>query len=169
MKKIFASFLFITLSVVLFAQVPKVTTKVKTLGAINPGVILPINSSLTDTLKSTDTLFYKVQINHSDVGYPYISLLLKGGIAGTDTATVTVTFWQSVDGKTNWTQVLNTTSPTAWATSLTKAVQKAGGMDIDFWRSIAWFRSQFLGIRLICGTSASEKAIYYGSVRFDKY
>jgi hypothetical protein len=167
MKKIFILVFLTAFTASMFAQVPKVATKVKSLAGLSAnGLTIAVNPSYADTLKSTDTIFYKTLVNHSNIGYPYVSLLFKG-VAGADTATVTVTFWQSVDGTHNWTQVLNTTSPTAWATSLTKAVQKAGGMDIDFWRSVGWFQSTYLGVRLICGTSSSFKGIYYGAIRFN--
>ena len=173
MKKIFSLLLLVILTISLFGQLPSGkktdgTSKVKNLGALRAGTVLPINMALTDTLPSNDTLFYKALIDHNFVGYPYISQLLKKA-AGSDTSVITVTLWQSVDGKTNWTQVLAGTSPSAYSYSMTKAIQKAGGIDIDGWRSIMWFRSQYLGIRYISTTVSGYKGIYYGSLRYDNY
>jgi len=118
MKKIFIlGFLFVSLG--LMAQLP-VSTKVKTLSpALVPGGITTLNSSKYDTLKTGDTLFYKVLINHDEIGYPYLSLLLKR-VAGADTATVTATFWQSVDGSTNWQQVKYLSKVTTFLFDTTK-------------------------------------------------
>ncbi len=166
MKKILVSLLLL-ISVTAFCQLPKIATKVKNLGAITAGVIQPINAAYADTLKSADTVFYKLVVNHSRVVFPYVSLNVKA-TAGADTSVITVTFWQSVDG-TRWSQVLNTASPTPWATTISKANQKAGNVDIDFWRSIGWFQSQYLGIRLIATSVSGYKGIYFGSVRVNEY
>ena len=149
-----------------FAQLPKLnlTKKLKTLSTVSAnGLTVAINPVKADTVKSGDTLFYKVPINHSFKGYPYISLLQK--LVTADTV-ATLTFWQSVDGANNWQQVLNTASPTAWAITLAKGNT---GTDISFWRSIGWFESNWLGIRIIAKPKSNHKKIFYGSIRFDNY
>jgi hypothetical protein len=148
----------------MFAQLPQ-TSKVKTLGAVSPGKIMPINNSLTDTLGSNDTIFYKQLVNHDQVCFPYLSLLQKH-VAGADTAVVTITLWQSVDGVHNWKQVKATTSPSAYSFTFSKALQLTGS-EIDGWSAVIWFRSQYIGIRLVSATISSYKAIYYGSIRYD--
>jgi hypothetical protein len=98
-----------------FAQVPKGATtglhskahKVFSLGMINDaGTIAKINPLKVDTLYSQDTLFFIVQINHSAVGYPYITVNTAVGTTSDTTlnTTSTATFWQSADNS-NWTQV----------------------------------------------------------------
>jgi hypothetical protein len=155
---------FLILSINLMAQVPGVTKKVKTLSpSLASGLIANINNSLADTLKSGDTLFYKVVVTHDRVGFPYLSILKK--VVATDT-TADVTFWQSVDGTHNWLQVKNTTSPTAWSTTLAKSTLAT---EYDFWQNVAWFRSQYLGIRFIQRVKSGSKVIVYGSVRYDNY
>jgi hypothetical protein len=172
MKRILSFILIATLTISIFAQLPvnkktDGTSKVKDLGTAKPGDVIPFNPNLKDTLPSNDTLFYKVMVSHDIVVFPYESLLLKK-VAGSDTSVITVTYWQSVDGKTNWQQVLSTTTPSAFSYSWTKALQKTGGVDIDGWRSVVWFRSQYFGARYISSTVSGYKGIYYGSFRFDK-
>ena len=90
-------------SAIAFAQVPTGTGKTKTLGTLQAnGMTLAINPYKADTLKSGDTIFYKIPIYHSSVGVPYISLNTTG--VSSDT-TSTLTFWQSVNGKDNWQQI----------------------------------------------------------------
>ncbi len=195
MKKIISIIFIASFALTMFAQLPVITTKVKTLPAIKEGQICPINTALQDTMKTGDTIFYKIQVNHSEIGYPYLSLLLKR-VAGADTATVTATFWQSVDGTHNWQQIkylsqvttvlMDTTkywrhigaygvftgtgtsvnTETAFSVSLTKAIMKTG-TSISFWRNNACFESQYLGIRLVSAVSSSFKGIYYGSLRYN--
>ena len=199
MKKYFLFAALLTLTLGLSAQLP-VSTKVKTLGAISDqGIGAPsiatFNAAKTDTLKSGDTLFYKVLINHGSVGYPYISQLTK--LVANDT-TATATFWQSVDGSTNWQQikylsqtttlVFDTTkyakgttgkfwdlysasgtsvnAETVWSVTVNKSTTT--GTNFSFWRQNAKFESQYLGIRFIASTKSGFKTIYYGSVRFEK-
>jgi hypothetical protein len=165
MKKLFSLLFLASFVLTAFTQVPVITSKVKTLGTLSAnGLTIAINPVLADTLKGTDTLFYKVPTFHTNTAYPYLSLIEKK--AGTNDTTALLTFWQSVDGTHNWQQILNTASPTAWSTTLAKAT----GTDIDFWRSIAWFQSTYLGIRLIStgtSTTGKYKNIYYGSIRLN--
>ncbi len=167
MKKLI-SIIFLTAFVIsTFAQLP-VASKVKTLGTVQAnGITVAINPSLSDTLKSNDTLFYKIPVSHSNIGYPYISQLYKRA-AGADTSVVTITFWQSVDGIHNWVPIKAGSSPSAFSVSLTKAVQLAGKIEIDFWQNIVWFQSSYLGIRYVATTVSGFKGIYYGSVRFNQ-
>jgi hypothetical protein len=166
MKKILSILVTLLISVSIFAQLPAITSKIHTIGPVSEnGLTIAINPSLADSLGQGDTLFYKIQTSHQSAVYPYISLIEKVGI-GRDT-TVTLTFWQSVDGVHNWVQVLNTTTPTAWVTTLSKAT----ATDIDFWRSVGWFSSTYLGVRLIgngkkAGYTYNNK--YYGSIRLNK-
>ena len=164
MKKLFSILFLAAFVASTFAQLP-LSTKVKSIGPVSEnGLTIAINTSLADTLKGGDTLFYKVITNHAFAVYPYLSLIEKQ--AGTRDTTALLTFWQSVDGSHNWVQVLNTTSPTAWSTTLAKATKT----DVDFWRSVGWFSSTYLGIRLISTGSSSStyKNIYYGSIRINK-
>ena len=144
----------------LFAQMP-VSSKIKDLGVVNPGVIVQFNPNLTDTLKTTDTLFYKVAFNHTYVGYPYFTYARK--VVSADTTT-DVIFYQSVNGKTNWIQLQSTTTPTNYATTIAKA---ATGGQIDFWSGVIWFQSQYLGVRFIQRAKSTSKIILYGTIRFN--
>ena len=120
-----------------------------------------------DTLKSGDTLFYYVNIAHTTVGYPYLSVLTK--LVANDT-TSKVTFWQSVDGSSNWQQIqidsIGVSSPTT-LTPITLAKSTTKGTDISFWRKAARFESQYLGWREIASVKSGFKTIYWGSVRFN--
>lgn len=164
MKKIFTISIIALICASVSAQLP-VTSKIKTqptqitasLGSV------AFNASYSDTLKSGDTLFYKWSVAHTGIIYPYISLLKKNVASDT---TFTVTFWQSVDGSHNWVQVLNTTTPTAWATDIAKTIT---GTDISFWRSVGYFESTYLGMRLISKTKSGCKNIAYGSIRINVY
>lgn len=161
MKKIFIILLTFAICLNISAQLP-VASKVKNLGSTIPGKIVPFNLSYTDTLKSADTLFYKVLVNHDVNVYPYISQLTR--LVANDT-TATLTLWQSVDGVHNWQQLTTGTSPSAYSATIAKSTTT--GTEIDFWRSIGWFNSQWFGIRFIAKTKSGFKTIYYGSVRFN--
>jgi hypothetical protein len=101
---------------------PKITTgklalhhvdkKVFNIGAINDnGIIATFNSTKKDTLYSADTLFFIVQVNHASAGYPYLTVNTKVGTTDTTlNTTATATFWQSVDGLTNWSQIKSVSS-----------------------------------------------------------
>ena len=169
MKKLFSLLFLASFVLTAFTQVPVITSKVKTLGTLQTnGLTVAINPLLADTLKSGDTLFYKINTFHSATSYPYLSLIEKK--AGSNDTTALLTFWQSVDGTHNWQQVLNTATPTAWNTTLAKAT----AIDLDFWRSIGWFQSTYLGVRIISNGPAAPTAkntyyknIYYGSIRLN--
>ena len=125
MKKIiFISLLF--LSVVGLAQLP-VSTKIKNLATLEAGKISTINAAYADTLKSGDTLFYKVLVNHSYVGYPYISLITR--LVANDT-TSTLTLWQSVDGTQNWQQITKVSQLTTLLFDTT-AIYGRGGNNVS--------------------------------------
>ena len=165
MKKILSLLMTLFIGISLFAQVPIITSKVKNLSVSENGLSVAINPSLSDTLKNGDTIFYKVLVNHSFAVYPYLSLIEKQ--TGTRDTTALLTFWQSVDGTHNWQQVTNTATPTAWAITLAKAT----ATEVDFWRSIGWFNSTYLGVRLIGGgkkTGYTYYNCYYGSIRINK-
>lgn len=161
MKKLLLLLSSIVLNLSLFAQMP-VASKIKNLGVYNPGTIVQFNANFADTLKSADTLFYKVAFNHDFVGYPYLTYAKT--IVAADT-TADVVMYQSVNGSTNWIQIQSGSSPSNYSTTIAKA---ATGGDIDFWKTTIWFSSQYLGIRLIQRTKTSSKAVIYGTVRFNK-
>jgi hypothetical protein len=166
MKRLFSILFLVALVATTFAQLPT-TAKVKVLNTVQPnGMTTAINPSYADTLKSADTLFYKIPINHGLVGFPYISQLFRK-TAGADTSVITVTFWQSVDGVHNWVPVKAGASPSAYSVSLTKAIQKVGQIEIDFWQNIVWFQSSYLGVRYVATTVSGFKGVYYGSIRFN--
>ena len=164
MKKIITLLALMLLTVVMFAQVPKITKKIKTLDRVSEnGLTIAINPVKADTLKSGDTLFYKIPVNHTRIGYPYISMLQK--LVAADTVAV-LTFWQSVDGTNNWQQVLYGSSPSAWSITMAKGNT---GTDVSFWRSIGWFESSYLGMRFIAKPKSNFKKIFYGSIRYEAY
>jgi hypothetical protein len=175
MKRFFSLCLILTIGLTAFSQMPKVTTKVKDLGAISPGKIMAINPSLKDTV--IDTLFYRVLVNHDAFVTPYLSLLHQK--PGSRDTTSVLTYWQSVDGVHNWQQVkygkaLGAYSTSIDTTSIKNATLANQGRTISFLRDTAFFESQYLGIRFISNapTSGAKKAyykpIYYGSIRADK-
>jgi hypothetical protein len=123
MKKLFSISILLILAISTFAQLPQ-KKKVYTLGAIYDNgtaaqTFSTFNAAFADTLKSgsaADTVFFKVLINHVSLGFPYISLNTKLVSAGQDT-TATVTFWQSIDGSTNWQQLKQVTNVVAFDTT----------------------------------------------------
>ena len=125
MKKLFtiSILLAFVLNISTFAQLPQ-KKKVYNLGAIYDNgsasqTFSTFNSPALDTIKSgsaADTVFFKVLINHVSLGYPYISLNTKLVSASQDTI-ATVTFWQSIDGSTNWQQLKQVTNVVAFDTT----------------------------------------------------
>ena len=158
------------------AQLPTVAKKIKTYIPIQDnGGIQPLNatyssgvlSSYPDTLKSGDTLFYKLPIKHARVGFPYLSLNTK--LVANDT-TSKIDFWQSVDGVNNWQRIYKDSTgiavPTIWyPTLIAKSTTK--GTVLSFWQVAARFESQYLGVRIIANVKSGFKTIYYGSYRFN--
>jgi hypothetical protein len=171
MKRLVSLLIFMFIGVGLFGQLPKIASKVKTLGTISEKpvgtapTIIKFNALLTDTLKSTDTLFYKIPIIHSTVGYPYVTIRPK--LIAND-ATATVTFWQSFDG-VRWTQC-NSVSNAYVLTAFTATVPVSTTLinEYSFWASNIKFDSQWFGMRFIAATNAGFKTLYYGSIRFNK-
>lgn len=160
----------------LFAQVPKVASKVKDLGSISPGKIIAINPNYTDTVTNGDTIFYKIVVTHEFNVTPYLSLLHKK--PGSRDTTSTLTYWQSVNGKDNWQQLVKGKAQSAYSllldtTSIANATIANKGHTISFWRDTAYFESQYLGLRIISNgaTSGSKKGyykpIYSGSLRIN--
>ena len=152
------------------AQTP-VATKIKTLPALNDGngLTIPINVSYSDTVKSGDTLFYKVLVGHNYVIYPYISILTKSLTSTKDTTTL-LSLWQSVDGVHNWQRLYrDSVSVMVPYYGLTLAKSTTTGTELDFWRYKLLFQSTYLGIRLIGKTKSGFTGIYYGSVRVNRY
>jgi hypothetical protein len=166
MKKIFILLFSVMLSVALSAQLP-VASKIKNLGAgFTPGTIVSFNSNLADTLKSADTLVYKVAFSHSKIAYAYISELTK--LVANDT-TVYVRYYQSVDGKTNL-QLLKTVGAYNPPTNHdTIAKSTTAGRDIDLYRKGLPCNSQYLIIWFKAATKSNFKTILYGSVRLNEY
>ncbi len=148
------------------AQAP-VAAKVKTCTLINANSSLPtfatFNKLLTDTLKSADTLFYKVPVIHTGIGWFYVTL--KSKLVASDT-TSTVSFWQSYDGST-WFAV-NAISSTYTASAYTATVAKSttANTEFSFWQNNVRFDSQYLGIRFIAKTKSSFKTLYSGTIRY---
>lgn len=165
MKKIVILIFSVLLSAVVVAQLP-VAAKVKNLGTCSPGKIVAFNNSLTDTLASADTLFYKLLVNHTTEVYPYISQLKK--LVAADTTAI-LTLWQSVDGSNNW-QVIKHGLPSDTATvAYVKTIAKGTtGNDYSGWRSNIKFESQYFGMRFIAKTKTGSKNIFYGSIRFNE-
>jgi|YelNatPaOPRAMG01_1025707.scaffolds.fasta_scaffold38094_3 hypothetical protein len=177
MKKLFSILFLAAFTLTMFAQVPKITSKVKNLGSVSPGTILSINSNLADTITNGDTIFYKIVCNHDGFVTPYISLLHKKP-GSRDTSSV-MTYWQSVNGVDNWQPVLkgkalSSYSATIDTTSINNATVGNKGHTYSFLRDTAYFESQYLGIRIISNGATSGgkkgyyKPIYYGSIRFNK-
>ena len=170
MKKVFIISLMLGFCLTMGAQLPTGNTtglhskahKVITLGTINDiGTIGVINPNKADTLYSADTLFYKVLINHSSEGYPYISLNTK--VANADTTshdvTSTITFWQSVDGSTNWNQIKQNTQTGTLVFDTTAILHPANGIIFDttkfdagasniVWDTTKFFRGTGIGGRV---------------------
>jgi len=152
----------------------------------NGGNIIPIqggsygtyNPLYLDTLGSADTLVVifplhyptltqngsnSANIPYSTNTFPYIVESWKS--TGThDTANVTVTYWQSLDGTVsanavnyNWFQVTAGASPSAY--SKTEAVRKIDQayFETDFARTIVWFNARYLAIRYISATKSGFK------------
>lgn len=156
----------------LSAQLP-IAKKIKTLGTIaekpsgTAPTILKFNTLYTDTLKSGDTLFYKVPIVHSTLGYPSVVFSNKLVTAGKDTVS-TLTFWQSYDGS-KWVQcntVSNAYSLSAYSATVPKSTTTIN--EYSFWSNNIKFEGQYLGIRFIAKTRSLFKTIPYGSIRFNK-
>jgi hypothetical protein len=154
------------------AQLP-IAKKIKTLGAIaeKPSGVMPtilkFNTAYSDTLKSGDTLFYKVPIIHSTLGYPVVVFSPKLIQAGKDTIS-TLTFWQSYDG-VKWVQcnaVSNAYSPSAYSATVPKSTTTIN--EYSFWTNNIKFEGQYLGIRFIAKTRSLFKTCYYGSIRYNK-
>lgn len=174
MKKLISILFIIGLCVGTYAQLPTKASKIKAVSVADDGRIKPINYNATstptysDTLKSGDTLFYKVLVSHSVIGYPYISWNTK--LVAADT-TSKIDFWQSVDGVHNWQRLTKDSTgiavPTTWYPILI-AKSTTAGVNFSFWQVAARFESQYLGIRVIANVKTGFKTIYYGSIRFNK-
>ncbi len=176
MKKILSLIVILFIGLTVFAQMPKVSTKIKNLGSAQAGIITPINISFTDTVTKGDTVVYLLLVNHPSFVTPYISLLHKK--PGTRDTTSQLTYWQSVDGKTAWHQITKGKAQSAYSllldtTSIKNATQANQSHEISFLRDTAYFESQYLAIRIISNgaTSGSKlsyyKPVYYGSIRIN--
>jgi len=177
MKKLFSILFLAALTITMFAQMPKISSKIKDLGSVSPGTILSINTSLSDTITNGDTIVYKMIINHDGQVSPYLSLIHKK--SGSRDTTTGLTYWQSVNGKDNWKQVVKGKAQGAYSltidtTSTKNATETSRGRDISFLRDTAYFESQYFGLRFISNGATSGgkkpyyKPIYYGSIRFNK-
>ena len=178
MKKLFSLLFLLAIALTVFAQVPKISSKVKNLGSVSPGTIVQINPSLTDTVLNGDTIFYKLIVNHDAFVTGYISLLHKK--PGSRDTTSTLTYWQSVNGIDNWHQLTKGKALSAYSllidtTSINNATVGSKGHEISFLRDTAYFESQYLGLRIISNGPATGtkkgyyKPIYTGSIRFNKF
>lgn len=164
MKKILILIASLCFSVAIMAQLP-VASKIKDLGTYSVGKIVSFNSSLADTLKSGDTLAYRIAFNHTGVGYPYISQLTK--LVANDT-TAYVRFYQSVNGSSNL-QILKKVGAYAAPTNNdTIAKSTTAGRDIDMFRNSIPFNSQYLIIWIVAPVKSGFKTIIYGSVRLNE-
>jgi hypothetical protein len=74
-----------------------------------------------------------VLINHSYEGYPYITVNTKVANADTTSHDVlsTVTFWQSVDGLTNWKQIKQVTKTSTLQYDTTLLIRPANNVIYD--------------------------------------
>jgi hypothetical protein len=168
MKTKFLISILLLIAVAVSAQLPTVSTKIKNVGASKQGEYISFNKNLTDTLKSGDTLFYKFEITHTNEINPYVVQNWK--LIAADT-TVTVTFWQSMDGITtasrSWIQIYNTTTLPVTTSAYAKSVTatSANTVNYDFGQDMAFLSSRYLGIRYIAKTKTGFKSIPYGTVK----
>lgn len=167
MKKLFSIIALISIVLFASAQLP-ISTKIKNVGLVKQGEYISYDKNYTDTLKSGDTLFYKFEVTHTNEIVPYVVQNWK--LVSADT-TVTVTFWQSMDGVTtasrSWLQIYNTTTlpVTTSAYSKTVTATSANTANYNFSQDMAFLGSRYLGIRYIAKTKTNFKSIPYGTVK----
>lgn len=136
----------------------QIASKVKDLGAINQGGFVEVNPFLKDTLKSGDTISYKVRISHAnDVNLYQVQKFKK---IAADTS-VAVSFWQSMDG-TNWYAVQAGSSPSAY----TKTVTATNNYNTEYIGEIdqVYFVSRYYKVMFIAKAKTGFKSIPYGSI-----
>jgi hypothetical protein len=168
MKNIFLIATLICFAFSTFAQLPTVSSKIKTGYSVKQGNFITLNPTLSDTLASGDTLFYVVSIEHTNMVYPFIVEQWKK--TSTADTIVIATYWQSINGfttaaqatsnsniATSWKQLNYGTSPGAYSRTVT--VTSASTNEIDFWQNIIWFQGRYLGIRYIARAKSGFKYI----------
>jgi hypothetical protein len=168
MKKFILFSVMAVFTMCLMAQIPAVSKITQTF-TIEQGKAVSFNTNYADTLKSGDTLFFIIPVEHKDYVYPYITQYWK--FVAVDT-TVLVTFWQSMTGSqtvdAEWYQINNTTTLPVTLSAYAKTVTATSGnaADYSFKEEMAWFDSRYLGIRYIARVKTGFKSCPYGTVKF---
>lgn len=150
----------VTLCGTLHAQI---ASKVHTSRQLNQGDYVTFNTSYADTLKSGDTLSYVFPVTHINCLWPYMTQKFR--LVAND-ATVTVKFYQSMDGITYY-QVLAGGTPSAY----TKTVATTSGSSVQysFIQDTAQFESRYLKVMYFAAVNSGFKTIPYGTVKLNLY
>lgn len=157
MKKLI---LFSAMMFVFVLSQAQLAAKVHTSAKVNQGSYVSFNMSLTDTVKSTDTLSYVFPITHTNRVTPIMNI--KGKIVAADTI-VDIKYWGSMDGITYY-QVYAGSSPAVWVDVL-----GVGSLGYEFngYSDICYFGMRYFKIMFICREKTGSKKIPYGYVKFD--
>jgi hypothetical protein len=156
MRKLFLLLIILVGDLSLSAQV---SSKVRNVGKFEQGQNITFDASLTDTLKSNDTVSYVFQISHANE----VDLIIdqRNKLVAADTA-ITLNFMESSDGIT-YTPVLAGSSPSAY----TKSILKSAPANVTYIcdSDICWFSEKYLKLMYISKTKAGFKKILSGNLR----
>lgn len=125
--------------------------RTRTTANVKSGAYITFGGSATlDTIGVSDTLNYITFIETTKKTIPYIQLSNTKVRAAT--ATVAVTFWESLDG-TNFTQVKSGKLQGAYTKSL--SLSTSGNSYINFDLDTGHFNGRYLKVRLVTSSTAN--------------
>ena len=161
MKKILLFIGLCAFAMIVSAQAPTISTKIKTSKPVQVGYEQTFNVSLKDTLKSGDTLFYIFPISTNGAKKYYVipSLSQDFKLVSADAA-VTATFYESFNG-TKWDTIKQKYAKTTYSKtiSLTTGYHKYYNGMVD---SVIYFDMDYYAVRYIAATNSSFKTIPSG-------
>lgn len=156
------SFLLLIILVGALSLSAQVSSKVRNVGKFEQGQNITFDASLTDTLKSNDTLSYVFNISHANEVDLILDQRNKLVAAVAADTTVTLSFLESSDGIT-YTQVLAGSSPAAYTKAILKSA--AGNVTYTCVSDICWFSGKYLKLMYISKTKSGFKKIFSGNLR----
>lgn len=114
----------------------------------------------TDSLGVSDTTVYTIPITHTHEVWPYFSW--EWVKSGSGTATVTLTFQQSMDN-INYYNVLKGQAQSTYSKSYT--LSASGTNEVEFCRDTAIVGGRYLKLTFITSATASVKGTLHGRIK----
>jgi hypothetical protein len=135
-------------------------SKIHTASVVNQGEYVQFDATLTDTLKSNDTVTYVFPVTHVNGIYPIIDLREK--LKSTGDTTIAMTVYESMDGITYY-AVNAGSSPSAYTKTLAKSVT---GIEYNGASDVVWFESRYLKLMFVSPARTGFKKILSGYIKF---